>query len=153
MFILPTDQFQWQSWDCFALANWVRVEHGLPAINAQWVYELHPTQDSFQKDSLLLIVPMIGTRQQSIAHLNILLIRSECGNYCLGTAIAHENGLWCVLMGETHAHCIPLDRLPMASVSGWLPRWGFKVKCLTLAAMDALSIGCGIIMPFLTGSS
>lgn len=120
MIALPTTPFQWQSWDCFTLANWVRVKHGLPVINAQWVYALHPTQESFQKDDLLSIVPKMGTRRQSIAHLNILLISSECGNYCLGTAIAHENELWCVLMGDRCAHSIPLDRLPVASVSAWL---------------------------------
>jgi len=85
------------------------------------VYDLHPTQDSFHKNALLSIVPKLGIQQQGIIPFSIVLIESEGEEYCLGTAIAIDKSLWCVLMGTAHAHCVPLSRLPIAGVTAWMP--------------------------------
>jgi hypothetical protein len=119
--IIPTTPFHWRSWDCFTLANWVRSQQSLPAIDAQWVYAIHPTHDTFTKDALLHIVRVMGTHQRAISHLNILLLQSINGEYTLGTALVIQSSLWVVLMGANHAHCIPLGRLPIASITAWQP--------------------------------
>jgi hypothetical protein len=120
-FNVPTTPFQWRSWDCFTLANWIRSSHNLPPIDAEWVYGIHPTITTFQKDALLQIVPKMGTQQQRISHLNILLLQSPDGVYTLGTAIQIQSNLWVALMGEKHAHLIPIDRLPITAITAWLP--------------------------------
>jgi hypothetical protein len=117
---LPTTPFTWQEWDCFTLVNWVRSEYGICPINADTIYQRYPTIESFscETNALLHIVPTIGTQQQSVFHLNILLLQSISTEYCLGTLILDGNQKWVVLMGD-HAHILPLDRIPAATLSMW----------------------------------
>lgn len=118
---LPMTPFTWRSWDCFSLVNWVRSEYGIQPINADFVYQHYPTIESFscETDALLHIVPTIGTQQQSVFHLNILLLQSISAEYCLGTLILdNTRQKWVALMGE-HAHILPLDRVPAATLSMW----------------------------------
>jgi hypothetical protein len=118
---LPTTPFAWRSWDCFSLVNWVRSEYGIQPIDADAIYQRYPTVETFscENNALLHIVPTIGIQQQSVFHLNILLLQSISAEYCLGTLILDSNHQkWVALMGD-HAHILPLDRVPAATLSMW----------------------------------
>jgi hypothetical protein len=118
---LPATPFTWQAWDCFSLVNWIRSEYGVRPINADVIYQRYPTIESFscENNALLHIVPTMGVQQQSVFHLNILLLQSISTEYCLGTLILDSNHQkWVALMGDC-AHILPLERINLAINSMW----------------------------------
>lgn len=93
----PIKPFVWGEWDCFKLAEYIRIKNNLPMFEKELeiiiadIYEKY-SEDSFDSIILKDLLEKFAQRTDTCNDFNMVLIYTNSKEYCLGTII--NNHVW-----------------------------------------------------------